>query len=218
MKKLLFVSTGRCGTKRIAEILKEKLPSDHFAVAHQMKFSRLGNVVGNLMYYCGEWEQIKQVLYAFIISKYARRKNFVSTDPLTAMIIPDRYASSPDVCIVHVLRENDSFAASMLSFSRSRFKSVLAHNFIPLWQPGLWPFENLLNRNIHGKYRKVSDLKNDFILNTYSHNENYIRAKMTDLFTTNMLQEIVNRWFDVKIEITTTDLKRKSNESRSSSY
>ena len=218
MKKLLFVSTGRCGTTRIAEILKDKLPCDHFTVVHQMRLSRLGNVIGNLMYYCGGSELIKQSLYSFIISKYARRKHFVSTDPLTAMIIPTRYAASPDVCIVHILRDDDSFAASMLSFSRCRLQSMIAHNLIPLWQPGLWPFENLLNKNIRGKYKKISDLKNNLILNTYSHSENYIRAKMTDLFATNMLQEIVNRWFDEKIEITTTDLKRKANESRSSSY
>ena len=28
MKKMIFVSTGRCGTTRIAQILKEYLPDD----------------------------------------------------------------------------------------------------------------------------------------------------------------------------------------------
>jgi flavodoxin len=50
-KILIFVSTGRCGTKRIAEILKEKLPEDKFAVQHQMNISRIANILGNLMYY-----------------------------------------------------------------------------------------------------------------------------------------------------------------------
>ena len=51
MKHLLFVSCGRCGTVRLAQILRKKLPVEKYAVVHQMKYSRLANVIGNILYY-----------------------------------------------------------------------------------------------------------------------------------------------------------------------
>ena len=36
MKHLLFVSCGRCGTVRLAQILRNTLPVEDYAVVHQM--------------------------------------------------------------------------------------------------------------------------------------------------------------------------------------
>jgi hypothetical protein len=213
MKKLIFVSTGRCGTKRIAEILKEKLPDDQYVVVHQMRFSRLANIIGNLIFYIKESDLIKQVLYSLVIAKYKKGMNFISSDPLTAMVVPSKYINSSDVFIVHIVRDDKSFAKSMFYFSRSRLKSLIAHNLIPLWQPGIWPFENLFNKNILRKYEKVSAIKNKFFFERYSSSPNYYQAKMKDLFTTNLLQEISNEWFNVNISVSANDLNRKANES-----
>ena len=218
MKKLIFLSTGRCGTKRIAQILAEKLPGDRYAVVHQMKWSRLANVVGNLLYYFGNWEKLNEFLYSFVISGYECGKSFVSTDPLTAMVVPARYANSPDVCLVHILRENAAFADSMFSLSRSRWKSLIAHNFVPLWQPCIWPAENLLNKNIRKKYEKICALKNDFFKAKYSNSPYYHRVNMSDVFSTDILQQLTNEWFNEKIEIWPADLERKANESTPSFF
>ena len=213
MKKLIFLSTGRCGTKRIAQILTEKLSRDRYAIAHQMKWSRLANVVGNFMYYFGAWEKLNELLYGFVISEYERGRPFVSTDPLTAMIVPARYASSPDVCLVHILRDDAGFADSMFSLSRSRWKSLIAHNFVPLWQPGIWPLENLFNKKIRKKYAKIYTLKNEFFSARFSHSPNYHRVNMSDIFSTGILQQLTNEWFHENIEIGPADLERKANES-----
>lgn len=218
MKKLIFLSTGRCGTKRIAQILAEKLPRDRYAVAHQMKWSRLANVVGNIMYSFGNREKLNELLYGFVISGYECGKSFVSTDPLTAMVVPARYASSPDVCLVHILRDDAAFADSMFSLSRSRGKSLIAHNFVPLWQPGIWPLENLLNKDIRKKYKKVCALKNEFFNAKYSHSPNYHRVNMSDIFSTGILQQLTNEWFNEEIEICPADLERKANESSPSLF
>ncbi len=218
MKKLIFISTGRCGTKRIAQILAEKLPRDRYAVAHQMKWSRLANVVGNIIYYFGNWEKLNEFLYGSVISRYECGKSFVSTDPLTAMVVPARYASSPDVCLVHILRDEAAFADSMFSLSRSRWKSLIAHNFVPLWQPGIWPVENLLNKNIRKKYEKICAWKNEFFRAKYSHSPNYHCVDMNDLFKTSILQQLTNEWFNEKIEILPADLERKANESTPSLF
>jgi hypothetical protein len=216
MKKMIFVSTGRCGTKRIFEILQEQLPDDQYVVIHQVKFSRAANVIGNILFYTKEVDLIKQVLYSFIINRYEKHKNganFISTDPLTAMIIPRKYIISSDVSIIHILRDDESFANSMFSLSRSRLRSLIAHNFIPLWQPGIWPCENLWNKNIVKKYKKVSSIKNKYFYDRYSISPNYFQIKMQDLFSTNILQQIINEWFNAHISISTDNLCRKANES-----
>jgi hypothetical protein len=216
MKKMIFVSTGRCGTKRIAEILREKLPDDQYVVVHQMKFSRAANIVGNILFYTKEVDFIKHALYSFLTDRYTKHKNganFISTDPLTAMIIPKKYITSSDVYIIHIVRDDESFAKSMFSLSRSRIKSLIAHNLIPLWQPGIWPFENLWNKNIVSKYKNVSSSKNKYFYDRYSSSPNYSQVKMRDLFTTNRLQEVINEWFNENISISARHLRRKANES-----
>ena len=210
---MIFLSTGRCGTTRIAQILREKLPRDTFAVVHQMRFSRIANVVGNVMYYFGQSNRIKRVLYSRITSGYERSRHFVSTDPLTAMIVPDEYKSSASVLFVHIVRDDTAFARSMLRFSRSRFKSFIAHTIIPLWQPGIWPFENLLKREMIDKYIAVSVRKNAFFHKNFANHPNYLEVDMDTLFTTDALARISNRWFGTNFTITREDLKKRANES-----
>ena len=111
MKKLIFVSAGRCGTTRITQILKEYLPVE-FSIQHQMPFSRLANIIGNIFFYFGQSEKLNIYIYKFITSRYSKGKHFICTDPLTSMIIPKEYIESEDVCIVHILREPKEFAES----------------------------------------------------------------------------------------------------------
>jgi hypothetical protein len=210
MKKLLFVSTGRCGTKRIAQILGNCLP-DQFSVVHQMPFSRLANVVGNLLYYCGPSEKVQRALYDFIILKYCRAKHFICSDPLTAMIIPKVYVHSAQVCIVHIVREPESFADSFFKLSRREIYSLIAHNFVPFWQIGLWPLENLLNQKIKKKYVEIAKLKNTYFAQTYSANPNYVKIKMSQIFNSDFLSKIIVDFFGYQAVIPTSDLSRKAN-------
>lgn len=213
MKKIIFISTGRCGTTRLAEILKEKLPQ--YTIVHQMRFSRIANITGNIMMHTGESDLLKKILYSFIIKKYYQEgKFFISTDPLTALIIPRKYYLSKDVCIIHIIRDAKSFAKSFFLFSRSRFKSFIAHNFFPFWQPGIWPLENILNRNILKKYEKVSKIKNNYFSLKYSINPNYQKITMDQLYNTTIIQDLINNLFNENIIISNTDLQRKANESK----
>jgi len=213
MKKLIFVSAGRCGTTRITQILKEYLPVE-FSIQHQMPFSRLSNMIGNIFFYFGQSEKLKIKLYKFITSRYSQRKHFICTDPLTSMIIPREYVDSEDVYIVHIFREPKEFAESFFNFSRKKLKSYIAHNFIPFWQIGIWPLENLLNSNIKKKYKKVTELKNAYFTKNYSSNPNYLKIDMDKLFSTGIMSSLIENIFQYKIEIKDSDLKRKANESK----
>lgn len=210
MKKLIFVSTGRCGTKRIAQILNQYLPEE-FAIVHQMPFSRLANFVGNIFFYLGYTEKFKYLLYNSITSKYRRRKHFICSDPLTAMIIPKAYIDLKDVCIVHIVRNADTFAESFFNLSRQRSNSFIAHNLIPFWQIGIWPLENCLNPEIKKKYRKIAELKNNYFTQAYSSNPNYKRVKMKIIFSSNFLNDLVYDFFHYAADIPAQALKMKAN-------
>ena len=210
MKKLIFVSTGRCGTKRITQILRKYLP-DEFAVVHQMPFSRLANVIGNLLFYLGPSDIIKRLLYNFIVSSYCRKKHFICSDPLTAMLIPKNYISSVDVCLVHIERNPKDFANSFFKLSRKRMSSFIAHNFIPFWQIGIWPLENIFNPRIKRKYFKIAELKNNFFTENFSSNPNFKKIKMDQVFSSNFLNKIIHEHFHYKAAIPDHELKIKAN-------
>jgi len=210
MKKLIFVSTGRCGTKRIAQILRKYLPEE-FAVSHQMSFSRLANFVGNLFFYLGSSEKIKHLLYNYIVSKYCRARHFISSDPLTSMIIPKDYIDSADVCIVHIERNPESFADSFFNLSRQRFNSFFAHNLIPFWQISLWPLENCLNPKIKEKYRKIAELKNKYFTEAYSSNPNYKKVAMENIFSSGFLNDLIQDFFQHAAGIPAQELEIKVN-------
>lgn len=210
MKKLIFVSAGRCGTTRITQILKKYLPGE-YSIQHQMPFSRLANIIGNIFFYFGQSEKLKKYIYKFITSRYSQGKHFICTDPLTSMIIPREYTDSEDVYIVHIFREPKEFAESFFTFSRKKLKSFIAHNFIPFWQIGIWPIENLMNRNIQKKYRKIAELKKIYFDDNYSSNPNYVKVDMDEMFNSDFLKDNIYNFFDYYVPITKEDLKIKAN-------
>ena len=210
MKKLLFVSIGRCGTKRIAQILSKYLP-ESFSVVHQMPFSRLANLIGNILYYFGSSEIVKHALYNFITSSYSQNKFFICSDPLTSMIIPREQIVSEDVCIVHIIRDSSDFAESFFRLSRKRLTSLIAHNFVPFWQLNVWPFENLLSKNIKKKYMKIAKLKNSYFNKIYSSNPNYIKIDMIQIFNSDFLKRILFEHFYYEAIIPERELKIKAN-------
>jgi hypothetical protein len=213
MKNLLFVSCGRCGTVRLAQLLRQHLPEANYTVVHQMKCSRFANIVGNILYHASGFEKLKEILYYAIISRYREEKHFISTDPLTAMVIPQSILNNDDTYIVHVQRDHDEFARSMIELSRKRLKSRLAHNLIPFWQPGILPLENLLRRCVRFKYRMVSIKKHRFFRDRYSKRSNYFLVNMEELFLENHLSDIIKATLGVSINIPKSELSKRANES-----
>jgi hypothetical protein len=211
-KRLIFISTGRCGTKRIAEILDEHLPDEEFAVQHQMDVSRLANVLGNLMYYFGSWEWLKKKLYYHIENKYATGKHFMCSDPLISMILPNKIIKDPNTYIVHIVRKKEAFAHSFFRFTRKRFLSFFAHNFIPFWQIVVWPLENLVNPHIKKKYQRVWQKKNDWLNIKYGKSANYEKLPLEEVFSGEKLNSIVYKVFNYKTKITKDELKVRTNQ------
>jgi hypothetical protein len=165
------------------------------------------------MYYLGQSEAIKYFLYSKIISKYNKNKHFISTDPLTAMIIPKKILDLPNSYIIHIQRNHEEFAESIYNFSKKRAKSFIAHNFIPFWQLGIFPLENMLNPNIQIQYQRTSEIKNNFFLKQYSSHKNYYRIDMIDLFSSNNFEELIFKTLREPIHIPHEKLSIKANVS-----
>ncbi len=214
-KILIVVSTGRCGTTKLANLLSHKLENKSFDVHHQISRSRFYNIMGNIFYRIPflNSEYRKENAYNWLMNKYCLQNNFIITDPLTSMIIPSVYVYSKNVCILHVERKPIKFAKSMFNFSRKKRNSFIAHNFFPFWQPYLFPLENLLSKNILAKYQKVSIKKNLFFEERYQKNVNYTKIQFEDLFTSNLLEKKINAFFKINITFTQSELDAKLNES-----
>ena len=128
--RIIFVSTGRCGTTRIAEILKTNLP-ENCIVVHQTAFSQLANVVGNIQYHLPVGDAIGKFLYNKMFSSlWTEFTNFISLDPLSPMIVPLSVIKSEKTFIIHLIRDEEQFAQSMFRLTRKKRKSFIAHNFI----------------------------------------------------------------------------------------
>jgi len=213
-KMLFFVSTGRCGTLRISQILRAALPKN-FVIRHQMPGSALANIVGNIMLQTRPSRMIKRAIFRSVVLRHAAEGHFISTDPLTAMMIPEHLVRSADIGIVHVLRDHEAFAHSFLRWTRTRRRSWVAHNLVPFWQPGLWPLENAMNKNILGTYARISKMKNAWFTQQYSHNPFYRRMAMEDMFGSSLLERIIREFFEIDVTIDLRQLQEKSNQSNS---
>jgi len=210
---MVFVSTGRCATKRIAEVLRAELPSS-LEVRHQMPVSGMANIVGNLLFWTGSGEKVRQTVYDAILRRYAQDKDFICTDPLISMLIPDKYIFSDQTAIIHVIRNRESFARSFLRYTRQHYPSLVAHNLIPFWQPGLYPFENFFNKDILKKYARIADTKNEWFFKRYSRNPNYRKIDMDALFDSPVLEQIVADFWGLDIRIDHSVWSVRANQTR----
>ncbi len=211
---MVFVSTGRCGTRRLYEIFREFLPPEVFATCHQVKGSRLANVLGNILLFTGDPLGLREWLYrAVVVSSRGDDRFRIITDPLTAMVLPDSWIRSHDVAVIHVIRDDQGFARSMVALSRSRRNSFLAHNFIPLWQPYLFPLQYFLNPRLDRVYARINRKKNRFLNFRCRRNLYYRKVTMEVLFSTHILEKLIQEFFGSSVVIPKKALEIRSNES-----
>ena len=211
MKTLIVVSTGRCGTTRLAEILSNYAP-ENFKVVHQVGISRMANILGNLMLIFGNSEFIKKTLINVVLP--SGKQGFISTDPLFSLVLPKSLVFSNDVSIIHLTREKQEFGESFYRFSRKKKMSFIAHNFIPFWQPKVLLFENLIKGSkMIDKYAKVAAYKEKIFDKMYSDNPNYVKITMSDFFDQNRCNEIMSDFFTADFGIPAYEFETKANQS-----
>lgn len=213
-KIFIIVSTGRCGTVRLTQILKKR-SGDDFTVLHQIGISRAANVIGNILYITGlKGKLLKKNIYNKIISG-TKTEFLINTDPLTAMMIPEDLICSENVCIVHVHRNSEEFAKSFYKFSRLKKKSFIAHNFIPFWQINLIPLQNwILGKKVIKKYKKTAEIKNRAFIKMYQSNKYFESVDMNTVFNSDFIEKKIKTFFGIELKLSEDDLKIKANTSK----
>jgi hypothetical protein len=199
-KKVIFVlSTGRTGTKALAEGLKG---SDGISSHHQPPFSRMLTVASN--YYLHGW--LSQKTLEHFVRKIRVPQilgtdctyyiQTFSLDYLPAYIISRWYSN---VYIIHIVRDPRTFVKSYLNWSHKRFKSFIANKLVFGWHPSgyftgevpwtTWSRMNEFQRVCwHWKY------KNSLLQKLFDNEEYYIRVRFEDLFlrkNTSTLKNII---------------------------
>lgn len=210
---MLIVSTGRCGTVRLTEILQQYLSKD-FTVHHQLPVSRIANVIGNILYYTGNNNVITKWLYRHVL-KSKTTPYYINTDPLAAMVIPQTLVEANNVAIIHIYRDKESFARSFFRFSRKRLFSFIAHNFIPFWQIHIFPLQNMLwGSKMIRRYEQVATTKNNWFIENYKSNPHFLSISMADIFSSGRIEAIINNFFGTSIKLDTNSLQIKANTSQ----
>lgn len=210
---MVFVSTGRCGTRRLFEILRDYLPPSRFEVRHQLPGSRAANVVGNLLFHFFDSPLVREMMYRWVVGEGRRNRSLIISDPLTAMMLPDSWIRSDDVAVIHVTRDDEGFAQSMFGLSRTRRNSFFAHNLIPFWQPFLFPFQNALDPGVQRIYQRINRKKNRFFHLRCRKNPHYRKIDMKSLFSGGILERTILDFFGVSIAFPETVLSTRSNAS-----
>jgi hypothetical protein len=185
-KIVFFLSTGRTGTKSLAEGLN----CDEIISLHQPPFSRLLTLASN--YYLHGWLPWSglRILVELIRESQIRRSNskyyfqVYPLDYLPAKIISEKYE---EVYIIHIIRDPRTFVPSYLNWMHTRVKSYIANKMILGWHPsglfvGKMPWRDWL---LMGEFQRVCwqwNYKNYLLECLFAEDTRYFRISFEDLF------------------------------------
>jgi len=199
-KVIFFLSTGRTGTKALAEGLE----GNGIVSVHQPPYSRILTIASN--YYLHgwlprfalvkltEWIRLKQI-------DSANGHTYVQVfalDHLAAKIVTEK---RPDTLIVHMIRDPRTFVPSYINWSHTRFKSFVANKFVVGWHPSgyftgklswqAWQEMNELQRVCwHWVY------KNQMLASLFADYPGYKCIRFEDLFLGNESHNILRELLD----------------------
>jgi hypothetical protein len=218
MNYLFMLSTGRTGTKKLGEVFS-RLPGKRVIAEHQIDVSRKINILSNLHL---RGVPVRSLLFDTVHAFIQAPREcdlYINTDPLISLGLTRRIAEQYNMYLIHVVRHPLLFAQSFVNLQFSRFKSFMAHNFVPFWQPTVRPFEHLIHfynpYYLLDKYIGVWLLKNKFFHQIYGENEKYIPICFEKLFNPNQSRGVLNELLDrmdlLPCEIDHSFFHRKSN-------
>ena len=135
---VLIVSTGRTGTRFLAEVLAT-CPT-HVEAHHITPRSTLFNVLSNMHLSGVLPEGVLRGLWLRLKSEFAHtsRRLFVDANNHLFALAPMLKEFYPDLRVVHVVRDPRTYVRSHLNWAAQRLRSRVANHVIPFWQPNGW--------------------------------------------------------------------------------
>lgn len=188
IKNIYILSTGRSGTNFISKLFAQY--GEDLEITHQKKGSRLINIIANL--------PMNTTKLLWLLFKIFKRRDTSSpessADPLISsalyLLLKNRYFNGK---IIHLVREPQSFADSVIRWKNQSLKKKFLHHFIPFWNPNPFLFDSrisllkLIRMNKYDKYCWIWSYKNQ---NFYSLKNltdiEYMLIKIEDLTNINL--------------------------------
>lgn len=214
---VFLLSTGRTGTKKLAEYVQKHCHS-RVAVDHQVGISPVVNMLANMRYAGIPVDPLISAAIRRMIAARASCDCYINCDPLLSFCLPWVDLADFDVRFVHIVRTDEDFARSMINWQFSRPKSFIAHNLLPFWQPGLWPLQNLLRgfdkAYLMRTYKAIWRTKNDFFETTFRDRSPYLRVGFSDLYGpgTPVFQQVVD-FMGITVDFVPEEFYQKVNAS-----
>lgn len=133
-KVLLFVSTGRTGTKTLANFFKDTFPE--VASYHQPAYSRFINVFSN-MYLSNLLPEsfLRGFIFSFKFPQIAECKSkiYVEANTMNYVVAPFFEALGLELHVVHVIRDPRDWVTSYINWVNGRAYSKIADTVVPFW-------------------------------------------------------------------------------------
>ncbi len=135
LEPILIVSTGRTGTKFLANFLSR---FGEVEAHHTTPWSTLMNVLGNARIagwlphsvYLWTWRTFKANEFGV-----TDKAHFVDSNNHLYAFAHYAHEFYPRVKVIHVIRDPRSYVRSHINWTHQRFKSWVASRLIPFWQP-----------------------------------------------------------------------------------
>jgi len=184
-KVAFFLTTGRTGTKKLAAYFGEFSPPQ-VAVDHQTRDARIINILANMHYHGFPVNKSINSKIHTILMNHQDNEYYINCDPLLSFALSCVDFTGFDVRFIHIERKVDDFARSMINWQFTKMKSYVAHNFVPFWQPDIWPFEHMVHLynkvRLRNKYREVWGIKNRCFEIEFREKHPYLKIKFEELF------------------------------------
>lgn len=187
-KVVLLISTGRTGTKSLAELFDnyfEKVES-----YHQPRFSRVINVLSN-MYVSGVLpEPIFEKTTNFIKKNKilnSDKEYYVEANTMNYVASKILKEIKKEVYIIHIIRDPRDFVRSYINWKYMRFKSHVANSIIPFWHPSGYFYGDysLLDWLTLDEFEKMCwfwKVENNIMLDLYQDEDYFKSLKFEDIF------------------------------------
>ena len=198
-RSVLIISTGRTGTKFIANLLNRHL-SDA-CVYHASPYTPMINILCNA--HLAGYLPRNAVEYTWGIFKkkelstchkgiYIDSNNHLYALPL---ISPNLY---PGLKVIHIIRDPRSYVPSHINWMKHRPKSYFAHHFVPFWQPngflmGEFTAKNWLKASTFERFCWIWDYKNAVIKKIQDTDIDYLSIRFEDIFLSNDGTKNINK-------------------------
>jgi len=205
------VSTGRTGTRYLAEFLTEHYPQ--VEAHHTTPRSTLFNVLSN-MHLAGMlserallrcWRTLKGREFAL-----TKKSLFVDSNNHLYVFAALARQLYPQVKVIHIVRDPRTYIRSHLNWSRQRLKSFIANHVLPFWQPNGFLLNEVsawrwLMYTRFEQFCWIWQFKNQYLTSIGDTETPYLRLRFEDLTRHSIDQNAMARLVDfLSLPATTT--------------